>query len=296
MLSTIERFSNFNTTRRESAKMNLLNVYLYVIICLFQVYADGRNFKRKSKRIYGGYAVRVEEFPFYVRLSTIVKGDRKNCGGTLIKNFWVLTAAHCVDFSLVDPNFELSLFAGVDNLNDPARVHMRTPKELINHPKYGGQSVYNDIALVKLNRPFKLGERINTLSLPMKHEEITFKSVTAVGFGSTVGGSHAPLSGQLLAVKLDLFIDDKYCRKNQASYEPQVMFCAGVKEGGKDTCNGDSGGPIIGKRINNDAVLIGITSFASNNSCGEKDLPAFYTRVSTYIDWINQTIMEYSNV
>ncbi|XP_077564662.1 trypsin-1-like [Haemaphysalis longicornis] len=153
-----------------------------------------------------------------------------------------------------------------------------------------------DIALLKLEEPFDLDASDGCLAavcLPKPSYPVR-GNVVVSGWGTTrEGGS---LSTELLAVSVPV-TNDVYCAIQYVqigtlttAYDKKTMFCAGEPFGGKDSCQGDSGGPAI-QYQNGTAILVGIVSFGQG--CARLTHAGVYTRVSNYVDWIEQQSMEY---
>uniref|UniRef100_A0A182QR03 Peptidase S1 domain-containing protein n=1 Tax=Anopheles farauti TaxID=69004 RepID=A0A182QR03_9DIPT len=239
--------------------------------------------------IVGGVAARHGEFPHMVRLS--MPNDYgelvPQCGATLISDQWVMTAAHCIASTTIVARLG-ELKEGDDTFGDPIEVQV---VQIQKHPNYKARTVYNDIALLKLASPVSFSSRIRPACLYTSSTVDRTKSV-AIGFGATQAFGTA--SQELLKVSLNIFTTEA-CAKFflRSRRVPQGLqsthLCAGFLNGGRDTCTGDSGGPLQ-IYSNDDACspqVIGITSFGIG--CGSST-PGIYTRVSEYVDWIESIV------
>ena len=164
--------------------------------------------------------------------------------------------------------------------------------EFITHPNYSGLKKYHDIALIKLDRKVSFNSFIRPGCL-WQTESFNTTKVLATGFGAT--GFLEKNSNSLLKVSLDIlptsicqetYVGDR--KLKQGIIDSQI--CSGILEGGKDTCQGDSGGPLQVTLEANQCVyyILGITSFGK--ACGDSSTPAVYTKVHSYLDWIESIV------
>jgi len=199
----------------------------------------------------------------------------------------VLTAAHCMED-----------FDGVTDLNAIAGTHYITEKSnpisavaITIHPQYEPDTFANDIAVVTLLSPFPENDpRIGIICLPF--DDIPGKNYppaespgVAIGWGSTYFGGNP--STTLKQVVLPILETTKWPCTLYAT-NPHGQICAGELSGGIDTCQADSGGPLMIENSDNRWEVVGITSFGK--SCGKPNTPGIYTRVSTYNSFIRSTI------
>lgn len=243
--------------------------------------------------IVGGEAAKPGEFPHQALLGypddSAPEGYKFDCGGSLISERFVLTAAHCFaqGYPTIVRLAEHSLQDEYDNQID------FEIEQSFRHPQYKFKSAYNDIALIKLDQDVRLSKLIRPACL-WTGSDFNVSSVIATGFGlnDTVGDK----ADILQKVMLD-FLDRDQCvekygkQKKFAQGVLDSQLCIGSLRGGKDTCQGDSGGPVqvITEPKGCTYHILGVTSTALSG-CGIGQSAAIYTRVSSYIDWIEKTV------
>ncbi|KAM6908987.1 serine protease 27-like [Xenentodon cancila] len=233
----------------------------------------------RVSRIVGGQDAIPGDWPWQIAL--YIDGFFQ-CGGSLITDQWVLTAAHCITSGDVN-NAEVHL--GVNNLNfDPNEETVKL-EEVICHPAYDSNTYNNDICLLKLAVQVSFTDYIKPVCLAA--EDSTFYDwdhTWVTGFGSMEMRSNTTLQ------EVDVpIVGNKRCQ----CYLPQFhitenMLCAGLDDGGKDSCQGDSGGPMVVHHENMTWVQAGVVSFGEG--CARPLAPGVYTRVSQYQRWILDTV------
>ncbi|EJP64420.1 trypsin-like protease 1 [Beauveria bassiana ARSEF 2860] len=203
-----------------------------------------------NKRIVDGQDAKDGEFPFVVNLQLT---GPQSCGGTLLDQYTVLTAAHCAKVASIS---ETIVWAGT-TLNTKSGLSSNITGVRI-HPDFEKAShLQNDIALLYLESGFPESNAVGYAVLAADGSDpVAGSNATAIGWGVT----------------------------DPAKYAEDTIVCAGGN--GKNTCSGDSGGPLV---LQETQEVIGITSESLTDDNGEScnGAPSKYTRVGSYIAWIS---------
>lgn len=229
-----------------------------------------------------------------------MKDGRLACGGSLLNERWVLTAAHCVTSKQSDiiPLSQLDIFAGlldIRKFND-SHVQRRRVIKIINHRDFNFTLFESDLALLKLDREIKISDYVRPVCLPEKPEQ---KSLFMRGkFGRVVGWGYRVSQdsiGQFANILKEICIPTIGNDKCQAAFKDEgyivtpKMLCAGQVQGGKDSCHGDSGGGFVSMDpVSGKWVLGGVVSWGSSLGCGLRNKYGVYVRVTEFIPWINR--------
>ncbi|NXL94679.1 C1S protein, partial [Alectura lathami] len=248
---------------------------------------------RETAKIFGGTRAEKGNFPWQVFF------DQPRGAGVLISDRWVMTAAH-----VLEGHENPGMFVGVTNVgreNLRREAQQLVPEASFIHPGWKQQPIGsyrtdfdNDIALVKLSKPVKMGPNVSPLCLPRKSPEYELQEGTLgyiAGWGWREKGglpihlwkAQVPVVGmeKCRSVKPEGPVDSSAYRFTDN------MICAG---GGKDSCKGDSGGaysiqdPLNGSHY----YVAGLISWGPR--CGTFGL---YTKVVRYVDWITETMSKH---
>uniref|UniRef100_A0A1A9ZGU9 Peptidase S1 domain-containing protein n=1 Tax=Glossina pallidipes TaxID=7398 RepID=A0A1A9ZGU9_GLOPL len=242
----------------------------------------------KTGRIVGGKGSTFGAYPWQVlvRESTWLGLFTKNkCGGVLITNRFVITAAHC------QPGFLASLVAVMGEFDisgdlESKRAITKNVKRVIVHRQYDPATFENDIALLELDNAVQYDSHIVPICMPSDKADFTGRMATVTGWGRLKYGGGVPSVLQEVQVPI---IENSVCQEmfHTAGHNKRILnsfLCAGYANGQKDSCEGDSGGPLVLQRPDGRYELAGTVSHGIK--CAAPYLPGVYMRTTFYKPWL----------
>ncbi|XP_029379594.1 ovochymase-2 isoform X2 [Echeneis naucrates] len=262
----------------------------------------------QSLRVVGGAEAQHGSHPWLVSLQ--VKGSHF-CGGSILTERWIMTAAHC--FTSLSKEYLSGLRVVVgefDHRVDDEEEQVFGIKTVSVHEKYHHASpMSHDIALLELDQDIRLGVHVLPICLPLPDEKILPKTSCIVG-----GWGRMKEKGRLPAVLREVWldlVDPAKCRyvlqtvKGTARPQPAMtVLCAGPERGGRDACQGDSGGPLVCPAASGGGhwVALGVTSWGKgcgrswgNNSSrlpSKRGSPGVFTDIRLLLPWIKRKLRE----
>uniref|UniRef100_A0A4W4FWX2 pancreatic elastase II n=1 Tax=Electrophorus electricus TaxID=8005 RepID=A0A4W4FWX2_ELEEL len=240
-------------------------------------------------RVVGGEDVRPHSWPWQASLQYKTSSSYfHTCGGTLISNQWVLTAAHCISSSRT-----YRVYLGKHSMNTPNEKGSIAiaPAKIIVHELWDSARIrlVNDIALIKLQTPVQFSDTIKPACLPKDGQVLPNATPCYVtGWGRLWTGGPTP---DILQQALLPVVDHQTCSQPDwwGSLVTGKMVCAGG-DGLLSSCNGDSGGPLNCQSANGSWDVQGVVSFGSSLGCNYPKKPSVFTRVASYSSWINKVM------
>ncbi|XP_072035616.1 mannan-binding lectin serine protease 1-like [Amphiura filiformis] len=265
----------------------------------------------QRSRIVGGQEANEGSWPWMVHLQMRAPTfglDGNTCGGSLLNEYWVVTAAHCVTglsdslrrsglYGATIPTNSITATLGMHTRDqqDPNVVQRTFDGVVLRPPDYDLELYDADIALLHLSQPVQLTERIRPICLPgtLDDEEVS-SSVNdeddndigiIIGWGRLHEFNVASSTLQEAYVPL---VENTVCQDANTYTITDHMICAGFETGGRDACQGDSGGPMmLPTEVGSSTYdLKGIISWGEG--CARAGRYGVYTRVENFIDWIEE--------
>ncbi|KAG7216912.1 hypothetical protein INR49_001566 [Caranx melampygus] len=219
-------------------------------------------------RIVGGYTCEAHSKPWQVSLNM----GYHFCGGSLINNQWIISAAHCWQ----NPYAQIAILGEHHIWMYEGTEQYMSVDAIYWHQSYDYQTMDFDIMLMKLAQPVTVNQYVKPVALPTACPYLGRCARCPDGETSTV----------IRCVEVPI-LSDKECESSYPDMISPRMVCAGYLEGGKDACQGDSGGPLVCN-----GELQGIVSWGQG--CAQPNRPGVYTRVCALMPWINEILATYS--
>ncbi|XP_053689221.1 brachyurin-like [Sabethes cyaneus] len=236
-----------------------------------------------SRRITNGQEATPGQFPYQIALLSTFAGGTGLCGGTVLTNNFIMTAAHCVQNAQGG-----TAIIGAHNRNVVEATQQRIgfgAGGIRIHPGYTPTNIRNDIAVVQLNSAIAFNDRVQPARIPAAGDSRTFAGLTGTvsGFGRTTDASQA--TSPVVMFTTNPIMTQADCLSswgnNANLIQAQNICLSGA--GGRSACNGDSGGPLT---VNDGGSLqVGIVSFGSAAGCSI-GMPSVYVRVTFFRQWI----------
>lgn len=263
----------------------------------------------EEPKVIQGIDVSITDYPHHVafdvgHVNGLIVNYKYFCGGSIVASRWLLSAAHCFISQNGTVRRKFNVLAGTDDITfrkDHFRVvkGFRIPKNF----RDSGATNLNDIAMVLLAESLKFSKTVKAINFPQEGEDEEFydKIVTVAGFGyyeypkSVDFKWVSNASEKLKAVNLTLY-RPKRCTEifGNILFNQTRHLCAGSYSG-EGLCYGDSGGGLLGKRWDGSWVLLGVAVRIKQADCRFQGPLAVFTRLITYLPWINESFEMYTS-
>jgi len=177
-----------------------------------------------------------------------------------------------------------------DTTPEPYTFQDRKVAIVITHQEFDPKTFENDLALLRFHEPVVFQPNIVPVCIPQEDQDLVGETAWVTGWGRLY--EDGPLPSVLQEVPLPIInntqCENMYEKAGYREHIPNIFICAGYREGGRDSCEGDSGGPMSVMGQDGRYRLQGIISWGIG--CAEKNQPGVYTRISKFAEWINQII------
>ncbi|XP_028627598.1 complement factor D isoform X2 [Grammomys surdaster] len=249
------------------------SVYLVALVVLgVAVCAQPRG------RILGGQEAEAHARPY---MASVQVNGTHVCGGTLVDEQWVLSAAHCMDGVTIDDIVQVLLGAHSLSIPEPYK-QLYDVQSVVPHPGSRPDSLEDDLLLLKLSQNVSLGPHVRPLPLQSEDREVIPGTLCDVaGWGVVTHAGRRPDVLQHLTMSI---MDRNTCnlRTHHDGAVTKNMMCA--ESNRRDTCRGDSGSPLVCRD-----VVEGVVTWGSR-VCGNRRKPGVFIRVATYMTWIENIL------
>lgn len=262
---------------------------------------DGIFFGRHSGgRIIRGEKAETDEFPFIVSIQLLSRNTwHVHCGGSILDENTILTAGHCkYPYGIKNPKYRI--VAGCrkvfgDEVKPPrCQIRYITAADFTRHHLYE-DNMPNDVAIIRFPSPFiftnETGASVGPICLISRNEPSQGLAAVA-GWGRIYETKH--IASKWLKVTDVNILPEKWCKVSRENttfqgysrFNSRLEICAGYFTGSKDSCSGDSGGPLMITK-KHQVTQIGIVSYGPEHCASERQ-PGVYVKVNKFIPWIKK--------
>lgn len=234
----------------------------------------------RATRIVGGEEVAPHSHPYQAYLLLQLLLGTSACGGSVISESVVLTAAHCLNNAR-----QVTVVAGGHNIQEIEASQQRRTTDAANlriHPEYSRINVLNDVGTILLPTPLTFNEFVqpSILEPPSTNTFVGFTS-RATGWGRVADGG---ATSTVLRGVDNVILPNSVCAETYGNVAINDATICIDTTGGRGVCNGDSGGPLT--VVDGQQIQVGIASFVHSSGC-QSGLPHVFERVAAHLTWIH---------
>lgn len=238
-----------------------------------------------TPRIVGGH-IATKRYPFVASImADNIFGRYHSCGGSIINERTVITAAHCLAHATAS---NLKIHVG-ENGRQVNNGDVYEVLAIHYHPQWNMATQDYDVGLVRIARNFNYGPTVQPIKLASTKDKLKDGSLATV-FGWGYTNQYGPNPSDELRIAQVPIVKQSTCNRQMGGLVTRRMICAGFRSGGVDACQMDSGGPLVA-----DNKLIGIVSWGVG--CAQPNRPGIYARITELLPWIDNTLFkEYNEI
>ena len=279
-----------------------------IILIVFLISISAFNLKAQNiQAITNGFPIEIQNVPYQVSIQNKSSG-KQFCGGSIINNKYILTAAHCVVGTNAS-NITISVGFGLQN-SPESNIQTYNARRIVVNPNYNNTTFDFDVAVIEIYGTFTFNNFVQPIVLISNQNlvpETTGNQVRVSGWGwTTPNGENS--SNQLQAVdvpiienniadqQLDLAFANLSPPRNHPELTQRMISTGAVEINRQGACHGDSGGPLVFKQNGQNDIQIGVVSWGVPRCVGGENSPSVYSRLSQLVDWVHSEIWNFVTI
>ena len=251
--------------------------------------------------ITNGFPIEIQNVPSQVSIQNKSNGNHF-CGGSIINNKYILTAAHCVNGTNAS---DITLNVGFSLQNNPGNNHQSyNARRIVVHPNYNNGTNDFDIAIIEIDGTFSFNGSVQPVELVSPQSlasETIGNQVRVSGWGWTVP-NQSGVANQLQAVDVPIISNQQADNEldisspNHPELTQRMLSTGAVGMDRQGACHGDSGGPLVFRQNGQNDIQIGVVSWGVPRCVGGENSPSIYARLSQLVDWINGEVWNFARI
>jgi secreted trypsin-like serine protease len=251
--------------------------------------------------ITNGFPIEIQNVPYQVSIQNKSSGNHF-CGGSIINNKYVLTAAHCVDGTNAS---DITLNVGFSLQNNPGNnLQSYNARRIVVHPNYNNGTNDFDIAVIEIDGTFSFNGSVQPVELISPQSlasETIGNQVRVSGWGWTIP-NQSGVANQLQAVDVPIISNQQADNEldisspNHPELTQRMLSTGAVGMDRQGACHGDSGGPLVFRQNGGNDIQIGVVSWGVPRCVGGENSPSIYARLSQLVNWINGEVWDFARI